>query len=97
MQTKLIKMYTIFLTLFKTRHSKFKKKYVENIQITHEVDVSRKNQNIFRFFFFFFFKFIYLSIYLNGLYKNITNPFLTDNSYFILKVDFLKHFSMNNE
>ena len=54
MQTKLIKMYTIFLTLFKTRHSKFKKKYVENIQITHEVDVSRKNQNIFRFFFFFF-------------------------------------------
>ena len=53
MQTKLIKMYTIFLTLFKTRHSKFKKKYVENIQITHEVDVNRKNQNIFRFFFFF--------------------------------------------
>ena len=61
MQTKLIKMYTIFLTLFKTRHSKFKKKYVENIQITHEVDVSRKNQNIFRFFFFFQ---IYLFIYL---------------------------------
>ena len=64
MQTKLIKMYTIFLTLFKTRHSKFKKKYVENIQITHEVDVSRKNQNIFRFFFFFFFFQIYLFIYL---------------------------------
>ena len=61
MQTKLIKMYTIFLTLFKTRHSKFKKKYVENIQITHEVDVNRKNQNIFRFFFFFQ---IYLFIYL---------------------------------
>ena len=54
-------MYTIFLTLFKTRHSKFKKKYVENIQITHEVDVNRKNQNIFRFFFFFQ---IYLFIYL---------------------------------
>ena len=61
MQTKLIKMYTIFLTLFKTRHSKFKKKYVENIQITHEVDVNRKNQNIFRFFFFFKnYLFIYL-------------------------------------
>ena len=61
MQTKLIKMYTIFLTLFKTRHSKFKKKYVENIQITHEVDVNRKNQNISVFFFFFK---IYLFIYL---------------------------------
>ena len=60
MQTKLIKMYTIFLTLFKTRHSKFKKKYVENIQITHEVDVNRKNQNIFRFFFFQIYLFIYL-------------------------------------
>ena len=75
MQTKLIKIYTIFLTLFKTRHSKFKKKYVENIQITHEVDVNRKNQNIFRFFlilktitfsvfFFFFFFFSNLSVYL---------------------------------
>lgn len=60
MQTKLIKMYTIFLTLFKTRHSKFKKKYVENIQITHEVDVNRKNQNIFGFFFFQIYLFIYL-------------------------------------
>ena len=63
MQTKLIKMYTIFLTLFKTRHSKFKKKYVENIQITHEVDVSRKNQNIFRFFFFFFKIYLFIDLF----------------------------------